>query len=44
MRTPMKIADLKTFVVGNPPPALGGRTFPFLKLETSCGIAGVGEV
>jgi hypothetical protein len=27
----MKIAGLKTFVVGNPPPAFGGRYFGFLK-------------
>jgi galactonate dehydratase len=40
----MKIAELKTFVVGNPPPAFGGRTFLFLKLKTACGIEGVGEV
>ncbi len=30
----MKIAELKTFVVGNPPPAFGGRYFLFLKLKT----------
>ena len=40
----MKIADLKTFVVGNPPPAFGGRYFIFLKLRTACGVEGVGEV
>ena len=40
----MKIAELKTFVVGNPPPAFGGRYFLFLKLKTGCGIEGVGEV
>src|SRR5208337_2290160 len=40
----MKIAELKTFVVGNPPPAFGGRYFLFLKLRTACGIEGVGEV
>ena len=40
----MKIAELKTFVVGNPPPAFGGRYFIFLKLKTACGIEGVGEV
>ena len=42
--TPMKIAELKTFVVGNPPPAFGGRYFLFLKLKTDNGIEGVGEV
>src|SRR5271154_6914629 len=40
----MKIAELKTFVVGNPPPAFGGRYFLFLKLKTDSGIEGVGEV
>ncbi len=40
----MKIADLKTFVVGNPPPAFGGRYFIFLKLRTACGVEGIGEV
>ena len=40
----MKIAELQTFVVGNPPPSFGGRYFLFLKLKTACGIEGVGEV
>ncbi|MBI1774115.1 MAG: mandelate racemase/muconate lactonizing enzyme family protein [Proteobacteria bacterium] len=40
----MKIADLKTFIVGNPPPYNGGRYFIFLKLTTDNGIEGVGEV
>ncbi len=40
----MKIAELKTFVVGNPPPHFGGRYFIFLKLITDDGIAGLGEV
>jgi galactonate dehydratase len=40
----MKIADVKTFVVGNPPPHFGGRYFVFLKLTTNDGIEGVGEV
>ncbi len=40
----MKITDLKTFVVGNPPPGFGGRYFIFLKLVTDNGIEGVGEV
>jgi len=39
----MKITDLKTFVVGNPPPSFGGRYFVFLKLATDTGIEGVGE-
>jgi 2-dehydro-3-deoxyphosphogalactonate aldolase len=40
----MKIANLKTFIVGNPPPRKGGRYFIFLKLSTADGIEGVGEV
>ncbi len=40
----MKITDLKTFVVGNPPPFTGGRYFIFLKLVTNDGVTGVGEV
>jgi galactonate dehydratase len=40
----MKISELKTFVVGNPPPHFGGRYFVFLKLVTDDGIEGVGEV
>jgi galactonate dehydratase len=40
----MKIADLRTFIVGNPPPRLGGRYFIFLKLITEDGVEGVGEV
>jgi galactonate dehydratase len=40
----MKIKDLKTFVVGNPPPHFGGRYFIFVKLVTDAGIEGVGEV
>jgi galactonate dehydratase len=40
----MKIVDVKTFVVGNPPPHFGGRYFIFLKLITDSGVEGVGEV
>ncbi|HEX2477703.1 MAG TPA: mandelate racemase/muconate lactonizing enzyme family protein, partial [Geminicoccaceae bacterium] len=40
----MRIVDVKTFVVGNPPPHFGGRYFVFLKLLTDGGIEGVGEV
>jgi galactonate dehydratase len=40
----MKVTELKTFVVGNPPPYHGGRYFIFLKVATSNGIEGVGEV
>jgi galactonate dehydratase len=40
----MRINELKTFVVGNPPPRIGGRYFLFLKLVADNGIEGVGEV
>lgn len=40
----MKIAGLKTFVVGNPPPSFGGQYFIFVKLVTDDGIEGLGEV
>jgi L-alanine-DL-glutamate epimerase-like enolase superfamily enzyme len=40
----MKIVDVKTFVVGNPPPRFGGRYFIFDKLTTDSGITGIGEV
>ena len=40
----MKIEDLKTFVVGNPPPHFGGNYFIFLKIRADNGIEGVGEV
>ena len=39
----MKLAGIKTFVVGNPPPHFGGRYFVFIKLTTACGISGLGE-
>ena len=39
----MKLADIQTFVVGNPPPHFGGRYFVFVKLTTACGIGGLGE-
>jgi 2-dehydro-3-deoxyphosphogalactonate aldolase len=39
----MKITEVKTFVVGNPPPHYGGRYFVFLKLTTDSGIEGFGE-
>jgi len=34
----MKLADIETFVVGNPPPHFGGRYFVFVKLTTACGM------
>ena len=40
----MKITDLKTFVVGTPPPHFGGRYWIFVKLTTDTGIDGIGEV
>jgi len=40
----LKITGLETFVVGNPPPHVGGRYFIFLKLVTDDGIEGIGEV
>jgi L-alanine-DL-glutamate epimerase-like enolase superfamily enzyme len=40
----MKLETLQTFVVGNPPPSFGGRYFIFVRLTTSCGITGVGEI
>lgn len=40
----MKIKDIKTFVVGNPPPHYGGRYFIFCKLTTDTGVEGIGEV
>jgi 2-dehydro-3-deoxyphosphogalactonate aldolase len=40
----MLIHDLKTFVVGNPPPYWGGRYFIFIKLIADIGIEGIGEV
>jgi galactonate dehydratase len=40
----MRLSDLETFVVGNPPPRKGGRYFLFVKLTTACGIVGYGEV
>lgn len=40
----MKITDIKTWVVANPPPHFGGRYFILVKLTASNGIEGVGEV
>ena len=39
----MKISDLETFVVGNPPPHTGGRYFIFVKLITDGNVVGYGE-
>jgi galactonate dehydratase len=40
----MKITDIRTFVVGNPPPHYGGRYWVFVKLTADDGIEGLGEV
>ncbi len=40
----MRVAELRTYVVGTPPGAFGGRYFVFLQLVTDDGIVGVGEV
>ena len=40
----MRIREIRTYVVGNPPPHFGGRYWIFLKLTTDDGINGYGEV
>ena len=40
----MKLAELDIIVTGNPPPGYGGRYFQFVKVTTSDGIVGWGEV
>ena len=40
----MKVTDVQTFIVGNPPPHFGGRYFIFVKLTTDSGISGIGEI
>jgi len=40
----MKIVDLKTYLVENPPPGRGGGKWLFVKLTTDNGIEGIGEV
>ncbi len=39
----MKLTDIRTFVVGNPPPHFGGRYFVFVKLTTNDNVSGIGE-
>lgn len=39
----MKITDVKTWAVANPPPHHGGTFFVFLRLTTDNGIVGYGE-
>lgn len=40
----MRIVDVKTWAVANPPPHYGGTSWIFLKLTTDDGISGYGEV
>lgn len=40
----MKITDVETFVVGNPPPSFGGRYWIFVKVVTDGNLVGYGEV
>jgi galactonate dehydratase len=39
----MKLTDIKTYVVGNPPPHYGGRYFVFVKLTSDSRVDGIGE-
>ncbi len=39
----MKISEVETFVVGNPPPHFGGLYWVFAKLTTDGGVSGYGE-
>jgi 2-dehydro-3-deoxyphosphogalactonate aldolase len=39
----VKLTDIRTFVVGNPPPHFGGRYFVFVKLTTDGNVSGLGE-
>jgi galactonate dehydratase len=39
----VKLTDIRTYVVGNPPPHYGGRYFVFVKLMTEGNVHGVGE-
>jgi len=39
----MKITDVKTYVVENPPPHFGGPYLVFIKLTTESRIEGFGE-
>ena len=40
----MKLRDIETFAVANPPPSFGGRYFLFVKVTTDDGVTGWGEV
>jgi len=39
----VKVTEVETFVVANPPPSFGGRYFTFVKLTSSDGVVGYGE-
>lgn len=39
----MHVSEVKTWVVGNPPPQAGGRYFIFVKVTTDGGVHGYGE-
>jgi galactonate dehydratase len=39
----MKLTDIQTFVVGNPPPHYGGRYFVLVRLTTDGNVHGLGE-
>lgn len=39
----MRLTDITTLVVGNPPPHFGGRYFVFVKLTTDDNVSGIGE-
>jgi galactonate dehydratase len=39
----MHVQDVKTWVVGNPPPQTGGRYFIFVRVTTNTGVHGYGE-
>jgi galactonate dehydratase len=40
----VKITDVTTFVIKNPPPSFGGKYFIVVKLTTDTGIVGYGEI
>ena len=42
-QAPMKITDIKTFLVGTGGPEGGGRNWVYVKVETDQGIYGIGE-
>jgi L-alanine-DL-glutamate epimerase-like enolase superfamily enzyme len=40
----VKVSDVTTFVIKNPPPAFGGKYFIVVKVTTDSGIVGYGEI